>query len=179
MSEPVRLGEILPDVMRDIQARRNVWNDGQRMGGNMMGTKKQSTGWLTPLNKRQIAVLDDLFAGQLDEQAVLDKYKVSRRLYDKWQGCESFAAEYSRRIAALDRHSGLIIARYASMAAAKLVQLTDSENQETGRKACLDIISLTEKQVKETRHNERDMKDEQLPPETAAKLLAALAEEEV
>ena len=36
----------------------------------------------------------------------------------------------------------LIIARYAPLAASKLVQLTESENQETARKACLDIISM-------------------------------------
>jgi hypothetical protein len=76
MSEPVRLGEILPDVMRDIQARRKMWNDERRMGGNMMSTKENWRSYATGkpsrrkaspmgLTGRQIAVLDDLFAGTL------------------------------------------------------------------------------------------------------------------
>ena len=204
ISEPVRLGEILPEVMRDIEARRKMQDQRRETsiehqvsaissatrlkifrGISVMSNKEQ-------LNNRQIAVLDDLFGGQLDEQAVLDKHKVTRRLYNKWQGCESFTAEYGRRMAALGRQSELIIARYASVAAANLVQLTDSENQETARKACLDIISLTPRlpagdglAVKKAQQPvqtesigaDSKMQPEPLPPQIAAKLLAALAEE--
>jgi len=205
MNKVQRLGEILPDVMRDIEARRETRDERRETsiehqvsaitsatrlkifrGVSVMSNTGQ-------LSKRQIAVLDDLFGGQLDEQAALDKHKVTRRLYNKWHGCESFMAEYSRRIAALGRQSELIIARYASVAAANLVQLTDSENPETARKACLDIISLTPrppagdglaaKKAQQTARAESidadsKMQPEPLPPQIAAKLLAVLAEEE-
>lgn len=133
------------------------------------------------LSKRQVAVIDDLFAGEVDEQAVLARHKVSRRLYDRWQSEQGFADEFGRRIAALNRRGECIIAGYVPLAASKLIQLTESENQETARKACLDIISLAEKplngkpdsrQISETANSA-----EQISPETAAKLLAALAEE--
>lgn len=140
-------------------------------------------------SKRQLAVIDDLFAGELDEQAILQKHKVTRCAYNRWQSDECFAAEFRRRIAALNRQSELIIARYAPLAAAKLVQLTESENAETARKACLDIISLAAEQgSRESEEqgtgklgnqeiSETGNSPEQLPPATAAKLLAALAEE--
>lgn len=134
------------------------------------------------LGKRQFAVMDDIFAGQLDEQAVLDKYEVSRNVYNKWQTDEQFVREFDRRIAVLNRQGELIIARYAALAAAKLVALTESENQETARKACLDIISLPRKVVKradrptEPAANPNEQ-PRQLPPGTASRLLAALAEE--
>jgi len=152
----------------------------------MNGNKEQ-------LSKRQLAVMDDLFSGQLDEPAVLDKHKVSRRLYDKWQACENFAAQYSRRMAMLNLQSELIIARYTGLAAAKLVGLTESENPETARKACMDIISLAgslptkyelaakeAEQVEQTDTIDADSRipPEPLSPEMASKLLAVLADDD-
>jgi hypothetical protein len=71
--------------------------------------------------------------------------------------------------------------KYAAVAAAKLVQLTESDNPETARKACLDIISLpkteTQKKEQSAKAKKGDVKEaEQLSPETASRLLAALAE---
>lgn len=134
------------------------------------------------LSKRQLAVIEDMFSGELDEQAVLDKHKVSRNVYNKWQADEQFAAEFDRRIAALNRQSELIIARYASLAAAKLVQLTESEKEETARRACLDIItlpSLTAKRIEQSSET-RTADAPQVQPlseATVSRLLAALAEE--
>ena len=122
-----------------------------------MKTKKQ-------LNKRQLAVIDQLFKGELDEQAILDKYKVSHNLYKRWLANKNFTDEIDRRIESSLRQSALLIARYAPLAAAKLVQLTDSENQETARKACLDIISMLVTRypilVRETRDEGKWMMDE-------------------
>ncbi len=94
------------------------------------------------LNKRQLAVLDDLFAGKLEEQAVLEKHHVSRSLFERWLTDERLAEQFEQRIARAQRQSRMILARYAPAAAVKLMKLTDSKNQETARKACLDILSL-------------------------------------
>ena len=90
----------------------------------------------------QLAVMDDLFAGRLDEQAILDKHNVKRDVYSRWCASDGWREEFNRRIGQLSRAGELIIARYVALAAAKLVALTESENQETARKACLDIISM-------------------------------------
>jgi hypothetical protein len=136
------------------------------------------------LKPRQFAVIDELFNGD-DEQAVLDKYKVSRKLYNKWLADETFTGEFDRRIENAFRRSDILIARYAPLAAAKLVQLTESDKEETARKACLDIISM---HVGWTRDDGRPTKDDgrgspdsvqgfALPDQTASRLLSALAEE--
>lgn len=139
-----------------------------------MTTRKQ-------LGRKQLAVIRDLFSGELDEQAVLDKHKVRRNVYGRWLADGAFADEFERRIASAYRQSEFIIARYAPLAAAKLVQLTESESQETARKACLDIISLPQAAAKKTeRPNEAKHGSEQGPElsdETVSKLLAVLAEE--
>jgi hypothetical protein len=135
------------------------------------------------LSKKQLAVIDDLFAGQFDEQAILDKHKVSRNIYNKWLTDEKFTNEFDRRIAALNRQSKLITARYAPLAAARLVQLTESEKEETCRKACLDIISLPPPAAKKTEQstepqNAPAQEAPLLSDETASRLLSALAQPE-
>lgn len=133
------------------------------------------------LSKKQLAVIKDLLGGELDEQAVLDKHKVSRNVYNRWLTDENFCAEFDRRIDSARRQGELIIAKYASLAAAKLVQLTESESQETARKACLDIISLPQAAAKKPQGaSEPEQAGEQQPPlsdETVSRLLAVLAEE--
>ena len=132
------------------------------------------------LSKKQSVVIDELFTGQLSETEILKKHNVSRQLFDKWQSDELFAAQFDRRIEALNRQSEFIIAKYAALAAAKLVQLTESKNAETARKACLDIISLPKQLSKKNEQlddKETEADTPKLPPETAARILAALAEE--
>ena len=132
----------------------------------------------TKLTKKQLVVIEDLFAGELDEQKILEKHKVNRRLYDKWLADENFTEEFERRLKLAHRQSELIIARYATVAAAKLVQLTESENQETARKACLDIINYLRPGATTTSVSEEKPEGErlpELPPELAGRLLAALA----
>jgi len=137
------------------------------------------------LTRKQLAVIEDLFAGELDETQVLKKHNVSTRVYNKWQADEAFIQQFQRRIAAAYRQSAAIIARYAPAAAAKLVQLTQSEKEETARKACLDIISMHPPSAKPLRYSPATTTNDHaplpdLPPlseQAAGKILAILAEE--
>jgi len=134
------------------------------------------------LTKKQLAVLDDMFSDELDEQAVLDKYDLSRNQYYKWLIDDCFAEQFDRRIAAAYRQSAALIARYATLAAVKLVHLTDSQSAETARKACLDIISMqnspsgkAERQIDNRKSETGNLPS--LSPATASKLLEVLAQE--
>jgi hypothetical protein len=129
-------------------------------------------------SRKQLAVIEDLFIGELDEQQILDKHGISRNTYNKWQADERFIDQLNRRIERAHRAGQLIIARFAPLAAAKLVALTESQKEETARRACLDIISLPRPSAKEAdlQKNQQDEPD-LLSPETAARLLNALAEE--
>jgi hypothetical protein len=136
---------------------------------------------LKRLSKRQLAVIEDLFAGRLEEQAVLDKHKVKRSLYNKWLNDQRFIEQFDQQINSAYRQSAAMIARYAPIAAAKLVQLTESKKPETALRACVDIITMPA--LSQTRPDERMKKDDEessnneLSPETASRLLAALAAE--
>ena len=133
------------------------------------------------LTRRQLAVIDDLFGGVMEESQVLEKHKVSSRLYRKWLADEVFAGELAFRIESAKRAGELIIARYTPMAAAKLVSLTESDKVETVRKACLDIMSAVQAKanpadVDSARSANQQHTNDDLPPGLATKLLEVLAE---
>lgn len=135
------------------------------------------------LSKKQLAVIDDLFNGELDEHAVLRKHKVSRNVYNGWLTDGLFSSEFDRRIMSAHRQSAALIAKYAPLAAAKLVQLTESEKAETARRACLDIISLQallDKRIAGTAESQKEQTQtlQQITELRASRLLAALAQAE-
>lgn len=132
------------------------------------------------LRQIQLAVLDDLFNSDLDEQGVLDKHKVRRSTYENWLANELFAERFNRYVNSVRRRSELLMAKYSCLAAAKLVELTTSEKAETARKACLDIICQP-KIAAETEKVEKDSNKqvELLSGTTASRLLAAMAEEKI
>jgi hypothetical protein len=134
-------------------------------------------------NKRQLAVLEDLFTGKLEEAQALQKHHVRPNLFERWLTDERFAKQFEQRIARAQRQSRVILARHAASAATKLVHLMDSKNEETARKACLDLISLHASSGRQGSLDSQPNADEPLPvhslsAETASRLLAALAEEE-
>lgn len=130
------------------------------------------------LYPKQKAVLEDIFCGEMEEKAVLEKHRVSRKTYDKWLRENAFSAEFVRRIRAMHRQSELILARYKGLAAAKLVALTESEKDETARRACLDIIMMNGQEAgKENPEKKAEDKErENLSSEKAQKILMVLAE---
>jgi hypothetical protein len=135
------------------------------------------------LSRKQLAVIEDLFVGELTEQAILDKHKVSRNVYNKWLSDECFRQQFDERIASAYRQSELILARYAPLAAAKLVELMGSDKPETVRKACLDVISLrastnnSAAMLDQSASNVTEPNLPQLSDETASKILSILAEQ--
>jgi len=129
------------------------------------------------LRQKQLIVLDELFETGGNEATVLQRYDISRKLWQQWLGEKDFADEMAFRLDALKRQSGILISKYAPFAAAKLIELCGSENQETARKAALDIINLHRNQQQETSDNPPALpKLSSISPETASKILSALAE---
>ncbi|MHC4124704.1 MAG: hypothetical protein ACYSSI_14100 [Planctomycetota bacterium] len=132
-------------------------------------------------SRKQLAVIDDLFTGELSEEQLLDKHELSRKVYNRWMAGEQAKAEFAKRIELLKLQGRLIIARYASVAAAKLVNLTESKSEETARKACLDIISLPNTCEAAAAADESGSGGEdgtEISPEAASKILAILADEQ-
>ena len=61
------------------------------------------------LSKKQLAVIDDLFSAELDEQAILEKHKVNRNVYNRWLADGLFVSDFDRRIMSAHRQSAALI----------------------------------------------------------------------
>ena len=136
-----------------------------------------------PLSAKQFAVIEDLFEGELKEREILKKHNLSRKLYEKWLVDESFNDQLDRRAEWEYRHSELMLARKAREAVSNLVALTKSKQQETARKACVDLITISANRASGTNPppDENPVPPPESPPlspETAGKLLAVLAEQQ-
>ena len=131
----------------------------------------------TRLKRRQLNVIDDLYEGKMSEAEILEKYNVSYAIYRRWLSMEAFSEEMEFRIGAARRQSQLIVAKYAPVVASKLIQLTESEKEETARKACLDILQMPAMVSNQRKKTEVDSNEIDLTPETATRILAALAKQ--
>jgi hypothetical protein len=133
------------------------------------------------VTRRQFALIEDLFAGELQEQEILDKHAVGWRLYFRWLADKAFAEQLNRHVAVSYRRSRLLIARKAPTVASTLVGLTECEKEETARKACLDIICpnspIHSAETSVAGANDKPAQPAQISPQAASRLLATLAEE--
>ena len=139
------------------------------------------------LSAKQLAVIDDLFEGRIEEPDMLKNHNISRKLYDKWLTDEDFNEHLDRRMAWEYRRCEFMLAHYARVAASNLVRLTDCEKEESARKACIDIITMRANLLAgnsssgttalPTDNTKLLLESPSLSPETTSKLLAVLAEE--
>ncbi len=132
---------------------------------------------MSNLTSKQLEVIDDLFESGGDETATLKKHNISRKDWQQWLADKDFTDKIAARLEASKRQSRIILSKYIPLAAAKLVQLCDSENHQTALKACLDILSL---QTGAGQDSETAGSVEPAPtidPATASKILTALAQD--
>ncbi len=94
------------------------------------------------VTRRQSAVIEDLFTGEMKEPEILAKHGVGPREYERWLADDGFAERIERRIVHAHRQSRIVLARHAARAASRLVELMDCDKGEIARRACLDIIAL-------------------------------------
>jgi hypothetical protein len=142
-----------------------------------------------PLSTKQLAVIDDLFEGRMEEPDMLKRHNISRKLYDRWLADEDFNNHLDRRMVWEYRRCEFMLAYYARVAASNLVRLTDADPKqpESARKACIDIITMRANLLAGSRSSVAASlpadnpgllpESMSLAPETAGKLLAVLAEE--
>jgi hypothetical protein len=141
---------------------------------------------LKPLSAKQLAVIDDLFEGELKESEILKNHNLSKKLYDRWLADESFNDQLDRRIVWEYRRCDFMLARSVRQALSNLMDMTKSGQAETARKACIDIITMRANLLAGTRlpgtpalpgDSRTSVESPSFSPETAGKLLTILAEE--
>ncbi len=134
------------------------------------------------LTQRQLAVLDDLFNSDMDEQSVLKKHRLRRGTYERWLGYEVFRGRFKQYVNVLVWRSERLLAKNTCSAADKLTELTGGENTEVARKACLDIMTISKRisehlETAKVSASGESKEIPQLSGKRASRLLAALAED--
>jgi predicted DNA-binding protein YlxM (UPF0122 family) len=128
------------------------------------------------LNEQQLDVLNDLFFTDLDMGEILEKHKVERLAYCQWFMEEPFVLEFRRLLELKRLESKLILARYSSGIAKRMIGLAMSEDEQVARQACSDVINHPD--FKNPIADAGPDKEEEpcpLPPELASKWLDDLA----
>jgi len=130
------------------------------------------------LRPKQLKVIEDLTKGRLSQQEILDKHRVSRKVFRRWLEDATFAAELQKRIDWLRLRSELMIAGYRETAAAKLVNLvTESESEDISRKASLDILNIGGQKTAASAGHKQQPSNKALTHQQTGRILAALAKE--
>jgi hypothetical protein len=102
--------------------------------------------------------------------------QVDRSVYCKWFTEELFSLEYNRMLELFRLESKLVLARFSSQIAMKMVSLAMEEDNEVARQACMDVINHPD--FKDSIADAKPDKEEDpcpLLPELASKWLAELA----
>jgi len=125
-------------------------------------------------------VIEEILRGDESEVEVLRKYRLSPEAFNRLLNNPDFVTQISNQIGFSIIRSKLLIAQYAQVATAKLISMTSSEKEETARKACLDVITLAQKQSEPTLQKEEvseiiNSANQPITDEQASKMLAVLA----
>lgn len=125
--------------------------------------------------RRQLAAIDELIENGGDEELTCKKLKIKPYVWQRWLKDKIFHAEIHNRLAAMQRRNNIMQVSYKSFAMAKLLSLCSSENEETCRKACIDLLKL--KSVPpETMENSKLLETEMpFSDDAASKILEILA----
>jgi len=135
------------------------------------------------LSEQQKGVLEDLFSSTMSIREVLEKRQIDRSEYCQWLEQELFVSKFNRMLELLRLESKLVLARYSSQIAAKMISLAMEEDSEISRQACSDVIKHPDfkedigekRKEKDAPYLTEDGKLRELPPELASKLLDTLA----
>jgi hypothetical protein len=132
------------------------------------------------LTNQHKLVIDDLFERGLSEAEVCEKHGLAMDKLREWSRDDAFRREVSRRLFTPVTKAWVMLARSAPIVAARLIELTKCEKEETARKACLDIFAML---PRECNAQNSGASETPLPPlpfseKTASRLLDVLAEEE-
>ncbi len=130
------------------------------------------------VSKKYQKIIDKWIKNDGDETELTKKYHIS---YKKWANLlrDKYTINaIEGRVELAKRKSQLLKAKYLPLATAKLIELCNSENNETSRKACVDLIKeeIKEKCTDSKTETGAEESGKEVNPETASTILAVLAE---
>lgn len=93
------------------------------------------------ITKRHRAVAEALYIERLRPEQVHSRFRVTPKTLARWQADPDFRALMAEIEAEHRERARRVFVTFAETAAVRLVKVTDTENPETVRKACLDVLA--------------------------------------
>lgn len=129
--------------------------------------------------RKHIKILKKWIKNEGDDTKLPKRYKINHKKWGKLLKTKLFKDEISGRFEVAKKRSQLLMAKYLPLATAKLIEQCNSDNNETSRKACLEIIELCadEKPIEIIQAVPvKKEPDVEMDDETASKILEVMAE---
>ena len=129
------------------------------------------------LSNRQKQVAKEVFEGNLAEEEILEQFKLSPMVLQKWFSQDEFEQELDRLCQGSNRQAQFTIARFAPIAALKLVELIGSDKPDVARRTALELIDRCLKITGSAKVTDQQQDStEQLTDEQAQQMLITLAD---
>lgn len=128
------------------------------------------------LTKKQREVAKAVYEGQFSETELAERFGITVRQLHKWSQSEGFKQELALLCAVAERETRFIINRYGPIAAAKLVELLDSDKDDTARRTALDMVDRCLNMQVANRDDLDDTNAGPISDEQARRMLLTLAE---
>ena len=89
-------------------------------------------------------VAEALYTQRATPEEIRSRFRIGARTLARWQAEPDFQAVLKEIEARQRRRARWLFVTFAEIAAARLVKLTEADNLETARKACLDVLEKAE-----------------------------------
>ena len=123
------------------------------------------------------AVAEALVREQATPAEIRQRFHISPATLARWEGEPAFQALVGEVEERSRRRARWLFVTFAELAAARLVKLTEAENAETARKACLDVLTRAElTPSRETPREEQAAEPPLIDSETRRRIYELLAD---
>ena len=133
------------------------------------------------LSGKQKKLIEALFTDLADDE-LSEKFSITRATFVTWLEQKAFATSLAKGFHSRRVLTELLIAREAPGVVSQLIALTASDNPETARKACLDVLELLrscDTPIVAPPESDKPGKGERtVTPQQQSRMLAVLAEDE-
>ncbi|MEN6384432.1 MAG: hypothetical protein ABFD79_04475 [Phycisphaerales bacterium] len=93
-------------------------------------------------SRNQLKMIKKWIKNEGDDTKLPKRFKICHTKWGKLLNTKKIRDEIEGRIEVAKKRSQLLMVKYLPLATAKLIELCNSENNETSRKACVDILTV-------------------------------------
>jgi len=128
------------------------------------------------LNKKQRQVAQAFFEGQLSLTEIMEKFRLSTVVFERWLRSKEFNEELERLCRLREREMQFTMHRFGPVAVLKLAELLGSDKPDTVRRAAVELIDRCFGKDQASKEATGKEDEAEISDEEAREMVLALAE---